>query len=191
MQCRNKLFSVLAAVVLLPLAAQADTTYDIAFTDMTSPATFSNASGTFTVNSAGQVTDLNVTFTVETAFSYSDGIYPAGTQLVFGPSTITSIGPTNFDPVTGIFSRTGFEVVEVPPSNDGAYVDLGGALGNTGYDIGPWVAPFGFNEPIDFGTYTIGPATPPSVPEPTSAALIFLGISGAGLIGLRKHFART
>lgn len=190
MQRRKKSFFILTAIVVLPLAVQADTTYDISFTDTTSPATFSNASGTFTVNAANQVIGFNATFDVLKSFSFSGGSYAAGTQLIFDSATITDISTTTYNPTTRIFNLA-FGVIEVPASNNGAYLDISLTNGSIYYDIGPWVAPNGFFEYIDGGTYTTsGPVNTSSTPEPASAALLLLGSAAFTLTLARKDARR-
>lgn len=182
----QKLF--LTAVFLFPLFIRADTTYNIAFTDLEKSPTFNNPTGTFTVNSIDQVTSLDVTFTVLTGFNI-DGSHPAGSQFVFDASDETFTPTLTFSPITKAFTNNvGVAVIELPPSNLGAYLDIFGTNTFPGdLDLGPYVAPAGFHQPIDDFSYTIsGPVSTSAVPEPASAGLVVLSITSLAVLCGRK-----
>jgi len=189
--------SLLALGAFLAISAKADTTYDITFTDTTANPTFSNASGTFTINSADQITSFDVTFKVLKAYSFEKAAGSPGDMLTFNVITGVAPGPVaTYDPATDYFGsayNNYFYLDEEQASDpdNGARLQIDGGQNVNGreYLLRP-LSQGEFFEPLDAGTWSVAPAiiTPPTgAPEPASATLLLAGLAiSVGLARRRK-----
>ena len=183
-----KLMYLASILITAAVSARADTLYNITFTDTTSSPDFSNATGTFTVNGAGMVTSMNVSFTVVRAFTFQQIPYNVGDVLVFNTATdVTALpGLPTYDPTSNTFTTMSVTLDEQPATdpNKGAHLFIGGARSGNIYGIGPLVDGE-FTEQPDSGVYTI---TPTATPEPATAGLFLLPASALALLAIRKRF---
>jgi hypothetical protein len=188
--------SLLAMGAFLAISAKADTTYDMTFTDTTASPTFSNATGTFTINSADQITSFDVTFKVLKAYSFENASGSPGDMLTFKTITAVAPGPiATYSPVTGYFGSAynnyfylDEEQAGHPDNGARLTIDGGQNVNGPAYDIDP-LSNGEFFTPLDTGTWSVAPAavTPPTgAPEPTSAALLLAGLAVSAFVRRRK-----
>jgi len=191
--------SLLALAALAGSRAQADTTYDISFTDTTAKPTFGNAAGTFTINGADQITSFKVTFKVLKAYTFGGASGSPGGMLSFNGITGFAPGPTvTYNPATDYFGpayNSYFYLDDDQTANAGVGLNIysGQTAFGRYYDLDPFSGEF--STQLDTGTWSVSPAsvTPPtSAPEPTSAVLLIAGlmISG-GVVRCRKKLAQA
>jgi hypothetical protein len=187
--------SLLALAALAGTRAQADTTYDISFTDTTAKPTFGNASGTFTINGADQITSFKVTFKVLKAYTFGGASGSAGGTLTFNGITGFSPGPiVSYNPATEYFGpayNSYFYLDDDQTGNATSGVGLNIYSGQTAYgrfyDLDPFSGEF--STQLDTGTWSVSPAsvTPPTgAPEPAPAALLIGGVMISGVLLRRR-----
>ncbi len=194
----RKMSCALGLGLLLAGVTQADTIYNITFTDNSANKYFSNGNGTFSINSTDQLTGFDVSFTVLQPYTFEGSHVTAGEVLNFD-STIFS-PPVTYNPATDAFAETGtvdnsFSVYTFPGggTTNGLFLALDNNTGATltGYTIDLVSGEF-FSGYIDTGNWAATLAavtTPPTdAPEPATAGFLLSGLLlGTALIRRRKR----
>jgi hypothetical protein len=186
-------------------ALQADTVYDMTFTDSSRNPYFSNATGTFSINSSDQVTSFDVSFTMLQPYTFDGTHLTTGEVLDFNTSTLYP-APVYYHPATNSFTESGlilagnvqgFQLYSLQgATTEGAtlvIVNNTGSLVNNAYDL---TAVDGESYPgfIDSGLWTISaapvttPVNPATAPEPATVGFLLSGLLLCGsLIRRRKR----
>ncbi len=203
--CPGKISPVLisgltAAVACLAGAAglSADTTYTMTFTNSVASPTIGNGSGTFTINSADQITSFAASFPVLKAYTYDGASGSPGDVLTFTNiiSGATSNGYVVYNPATDVFgygTNYLFVLEEFQPSNpnNGAQLTIRGGepiLGNA-YGVNA-LGDGEFTRQFDpDGTWAVSGSTT-ATPEPASFFELLAGLGAAAIVSLKVRKRR-
>jgi len=194
--------SLLGLGLLVAGAAQADTVYDMTFADSARNPYFSNATGTFSINSADQVTSFDVSFTVLQPYTFDGTHLTTGEVLDFNTSTLYP-APVYYHPTTNSFTESGlilagnvqgFQLYSLQgATTEGATLVILNGVINNAYDFGA-VNGESYSGFIDSGLWTISaapvttPVNPTDAPEPATAGFLFSGLLlGGALIRRRRR----
>jgi len=184
--------------LLLNGALQADTVYDIAFKDAAKNPSFSNATGTFSINSSDQVTSFDVSFTVLQPYTFDGTHLTTGEVLDFNTSTLYP-APVYYHPTTNSFTESGlilagnvqgFQLYSLQgATNEGAtlvIVNNTGGLINNAYEFGA-VNGESYSGSIDAGTWTVTQGPVQIGPEPGTTGLLLSGLLLGGALLRRRR----
>jgi hypothetical protein len=190
----RKISCALGLGLLLGGVTQADTTYNITFTDNSANKYFSNGNGTFSINSADQLTSFDVSLNVLQPYTFEGSHVTTGEVLNFDSTNFSP--PVTYNPVTNAFAETGtvdnsFFVYTFPGggTTDGLFLGLdnntsatSGGLILNGYTIDLVSGEF-FSGYVDTGTWTVSAS-----PEPATTGLLLSGLLlGGALLRRRKR----
>ncbi len=168
--------------LLLNGALQADTVYDITFKDAAKNPSFSNATGTFSINSSDQVTSFDVSFTVLQPYSFDGTHLTVGEALDFNTSTLYP-APVYYHPTTNSFTESGL----ILAGNVQGFVNNTGGLINNAYEFGA-VNGESYSGAIEAGTWTVTQGPVQIGPEPATTGLLLSGLLlGGALLRRRKR----
>ncbi len=191
--------SMLAVGALLAASAHADTTYDITFTAASASPTFSNPTGTFTIDSSDKITSFNVSFTVLKAYSFELASGSPGDVITFNKITAVAPGPVaTYNPATDFFGSTynnslSLNEESTADPNNGATLSVDGGQNVLGraFDIDALSQGTFTSGPLDPGTWSVTRAPVTGTPEPTSAALLLVGLTTSGVLLRRRAKFKT